>query len=56
MKILVIAVKPSVGKELARVLGATQKSKNYINLFAKTYDLNVIKMFNTGLPVSVHCD
>ena len=30
MKILVIAEKPSVGKELARVLGATQKSKNYI--------------------------
>lgn len=30
MKTLVIAEKPSVGKEIARVLGANQKSKNYI--------------------------
>lgn len=30
MKTLIIAEKPSVGKEIARVLGATQKNKNYI--------------------------
>lgn len=30
MKTLIIAEKPSVGKEIARVLGATQKNKTYI--------------------------
>ncbi|TFJ43321.1 DNA topoisomerase III [Carnobacterium divergens] len=30
MKTLIIAEKPSVGKEIARVLGATQKNKNFI--------------------------
>lgn len=30
MKALVLAEKPSVGREIARVLGCTQKSKNYI--------------------------
>lgn len=30
MKTLIIAEKPSVGKEIARVLGANQKNKNYI--------------------------
>ena len=30
MKTLIIAEKPSVGKEIARVLGATQKSKTFI--------------------------
>ena len=30
MKTLIIAEKPSVGKEIARVLGANQKNKSYI--------------------------
>jgi DNA topoisomerase-3 len=30
MKALVLAEKPSVGKEIARVLGCNQKHKNYI--------------------------